>query len=76
MIIAATFFICLTILTLQHQHHEHQRVMQAEHNLLHKVEERVSALERRKQSEYSHEAFEDLKSKVDALRIAQGLRRG
>lgn len=50
--------------------------MQAEGSLLHKVEARVSALERMQASKYDHAAFEDLKSKVEAMRIAQGMRRG
>jgi predicted Holliday junction resolvase-like endonuclease len=37
---------------------------------------RVAALEEPKASEYDHKAFEDIKSKVEALRIAQGLKRG
>lgn len=67
--------ICLTLLLAQHRSQQHARVMQAEERLLHKIETRVSALERMKQESYSHAAFEDLKSKVEALRLAQGLKR-
>lgn len=76
MIALSVAIICATGLIAQFRHQGHQRDMQAEGSLLHKVEARVSALERMQASKYDHAAFEDLKSKVEAMRIAQGMRRG
>ena len=68
--------VCLTALIAQHFHHSHQRDMQAERSLLHKVEQRVSAIERKGSERFDPAAFEDLMTKVEALRVAQGFKRG
>ncbi len=74
--VACVFIAACAVLALQWRDHIHQRVMLAEGRLLYKVEARVSALERKKPAEFDAKAFEDLKGKVEALRLAQGLKRG
>lgn len=74
MIALSVAIICTAGLIAQYRAQEHDRDMQAERSLLYKVESRVSELERRKGQEFDKAAFEELKSKVEGLRFAQGLK--
>jgi hypothetical protein len=57
--------ICLTALMLQRQHHAYRGI---------ELEARVDALEKQRADSFDPKAFTDLQSKVEALRLAKGLR--
>ncbi len=66
--------VCLTILFVQGQHYSNQNIRESEWDVLANLEDRIVKLEHSQRSEYNAAAFEELKSKVDALRIAQGFK--
>jgi hypothetical protein len=73
-VVGCVVLICITVLWYQHAGHEHARAMQGEARLLHQLETRLVALERARRDEFDPKAFDDLKAKVEAMRVAQGLR--
>lgn len=75
MIALCLFIFCTTFLYAQHQQHAHERLTRFETHRLSLLTDRVSALEDAQSDHFDAKAFEDLRSKVEALRIAQGLRR-
>lgn len=70
----AVIAVCLTVLVLQFRHHEHVNFTVSGKRLLWQVEERVSALERKDRTEINQSEWDEFKNKVEALRIAQGIR--
>lgn len=66
--------ICLAALYAQYRAQEHERTMQADLGAVQSLASRVDALEARQVFQFDPKAFDELKSTVDTLRIAQGLR--
>ncbi len=63
--IGIVLLICLTALILQRQHYAFRGI---------DLEARIDALEKRQTDSFDPKAFAELQSKVEALRIAKGLR--
>lgn len=66
--------ICAALLFAQRQEHRHQRVLRCDVEMLASLRERIDVLEAAKLVQFDSAAFEDLKTKVEAFRMAQGLR--
>jgi hypothetical protein len=71
----ALIVVSIAGLIAQWRSQQHEHAMTYGEGLLHRVEQRVSELERRKAQDFNRAEFEELKSKVEALRIGQGLKR-
>lgn len=62
---ASIAIICATALAIQHRYFVFKGM---------DIEERITALENRANETFDPKAFEELRSKVEAMRIAQGLK--
>lgn len=67
--------LCLTLLAAQMAYHDHKTVMESGKSRIDELETRLSELERKSEQKYDHAAFEDLRGKVEGLRLAQGFKR-
>lgn len=74
MIVIAVLIVCAALLLAQYSSQEHEQAMQAGFSRLDKIETRLSEIERRKPEQFDSAAFDDIKNKVETLRIAQGLK--
>lgn len=74
MTLACVVAICATALIAIHQWQKHEIEMVTGMSHLKGVQVRLASLESARAIQYDHAAFEDLKTKVEALRLAQGLR--
>jgi hypothetical protein len=74
MIALVTLMICASLLFAQYRHHEHESILKAGHTRLDKLEIRLANMEIKKNDAFNKAEFEELKTKVEALRIASGLR--
>ena len=74
MIALSTTIICITITACVWIITEQQKFIKVKSDALTQLETRIALLEKRNASEISLEEFQDLKTKVDTLRISQGLR--
>lgn len=72
MIALCLIAVCGSALFAQWRAQEHELKQSGYQSLLHKVEERVSLLESRK-TDFDSAAFEDLKNKVEVMKMAHGL---
>jgi hypothetical protein len=70
----STTIICITITACVWIITEQQKFIKVKSDALTQLETRIALLEKRNASEISLEEFQDLKTKVDTLRISQGLR--
>lgn len=68
--------VCVTLLIAQDRAQKHERMNSSELSVLSGLMGRIAALEAARAESYDPAAFEELKSKVEALRIAQGFKRG
>lgn len=75
MIPLSVAIVCLTLLLVQQSHQKHQQDMRVGLSSVDVLLARMASLEQAKATQYSHAAFEDLKTKVESLRLAQGLKR-
>lgn len=66
--------ICITSLVAQYQANIHRESIRAGRGRIQELERRIAALEALRKQEFDPAAFEDLKGKVEALRLVQGLR--
>lgn len=64
--LGSILIVCAFLLIGQYRHHVHEG--------LH-LEDRIKALEARQADSFDPKAFAELQSKVEAMRIAQGMRR-
>lgn len=64
--------VCMTAIVALRMHQEHELTLKAGHSRLDQLEKRVSDVEH---SHFDLSAFNDLQSKVEAMRLAQGIRR-
>ncbi len=69
-----TLAICFTCIVAQLLHQRHQRNTQTDSERLELIEGRVCELEAARKTAFDSVAFEEIKTKVEALRIGQGLR--
>lgn len=70
----ALLIVCAAALLAQYRAQEHEITLRGRYNDLDALDSRISALEEAKSSQFDPKAFEDLKTKVEALRISQGLK--
>lgn len=74
MIALSILIVCLSALLWQARAQAHETNMRASESRIHGIESRLSVLEKQHAQAYDHAAFEELKSRVEGMRIAQGLR--
>ena len=74
MILGMVALICASVLFAQYRHQLHASYTDKESNYIAELDLRISALEKQSKEKFDAAAFDDLKSKVEALRLAQGLR--
>lgn len=72
--IAAVVIVCASALVGLHMQHLHAQTMAGDAEELKRLGDRLLLVESQGKQKYDHAAFEDLKSKVEALRLAQGLK--
>lgn len=72
--IEVAILICGTFLVAQHQEHKQARRKLWDAKMCNELIQRLEALEDARVSQYDPAAFNDLRDKVEALRMAQGLR--
>ena len=73
-VVFCVIIVCLTALVWQAKQNQHVIQVKGQAELISALSDRVSALEQQRASHYDHAAFEDLKSKVEAMRIVQGMK--
>lgn len=66
--------VCMTAVWCQHAEHKHERMMRGDGQAIQALTDRVTSLELKAQASFDPKAFEELKDKVDTMRVAQGLR--
>lgn len=66
--------VCVTLLVALALVFDFYREMQGGKRLIDQLEARLSTLERSRSEHFDPKAFSELKDKVEALRIAQGLK--
>ena len=74
MIALCVAIVCVSLLIAQHFDHKHKHQTTADTGRLEEINKRLAALEGKEAKAFDQAAFDDLKSKVEALRIAQGMR--
>jgi hypothetical protein len=72
----AIIIMCLTALVYQRQKHVHELDLNFHKKDLDSLVARIEQLEVIRTQEVDQRAFQELQSKVDALRLAQGLKVG
>lgn len=72
----AILIVCICVLVYQARQQFHERMMKADLSEIEKLTHRVEAIEQAKKVQYDHQAFEELKSKVESVRISMGLKHG
>lgn len=75
MTLACVITVCLCALVAQQASHDHAEEMQGGLERMDELEDRLEVLERSRDAHFDPAAFEDLRTKVETLRLGQGLKR-
>lgn len=72
--VACVAIICAAVLFAQHREHTYKLEAVWTANQLQRFIERIEALEYAQTNQYDHKAFEALRSDLDAVRLAVGIK--